>query len=804
MKANHSSRAWRTRSIVLLLTLLAPCPYSAHAEDAAEPPTADTDPADTDPADAEPAALTPPSLLPELDLALPALPPGSAPESVVLELTVEVDGTASDAVVLSSAGAERDREALAAVARLRFQPALRGTESIVARIPFRFTFQPRDEPAPVAPKAATEPSAPRAPEVEGITLDVQGDRPQRETTVHAVVLKETQRIAGTNGDPLRAIENLPGVARPPGLQAQLVVRGSAPGDTGVFIDGIDVPFAYHFGGVSSVVPAEALTKLDFRPGNFGAEYGRYMGGIVELSLRSPRRDRLGGLVQLDNFDGRFVVEGPLSPRTRFMLSARRSWVDAWIGKVDDSITAAPVYYDGQAILEHDLTARTTVRLIFLAADDRMKLMFAAPSASDPAEGGGLEFNTRFTRLALRIDSQLSEQVELRQSLWWGSDSFAFRGGAELQDIHAHTLGARGELRAKLGHWATAAIGVDASFQLYDVRLRVPPYPPNDEVDSPAFARPLRTFDERVWMIRPALYALLELTPSEGVRIIPSVRADYVHDTAQLVVDPRISMLADVHSGFPRTTLKGAVGFYSQPPLGVESVEPFGTKGLESNRSVHVSTGLEQELAPGLVLSLEGFYKHLTNLVVARTAEDDDGVGARFDNRGSGRAYGAETLLRYRSDDGRYFGWLAYTLSRSERRDAPGEPYHLFQWDQTHILTALGNVELGRGYSLGARFRYVTGSPYTPYVGAVLDLDAGAYAPVGGRSYSERLPSFQQLDLRFDKSWQLGPTKLIAYFELRNSYNRKNAEQLAYNFDYSETKPVRGLPILPIIGLRGEL
>src|SRR5690606_4889585 len=141
-----------------------------------------------------------------------------------------------------------------------------------------------------------------------------------------------------------------------------------------------------------------------------------------------------------------------------------------IGKVDDSIAAAPVYYDGQAILEHDLTARTTVRLIFLGADDRMKLMLDAPPESDPADGGGLRFNTRFTRLALRIDSKLSDDVEVRQTLWWGSDTFAFRGSGERQDIHAHTLGARGELRANLSRWATGAIGVDASFQLYDVRL----------------------------------------------------------------------------------------------------------------------------------------------------------------------------------------------------------------------------------------------------------------------------------------------------------------------------------------------
>jgi hypothetical protein len=99
---------------------------------------------------------------------------------------------------------------------------------------------------------------------------------------------------------------------------------------------------------------------------------------------------------------------------------------------------------------------------------------------------------------------------------------------------------------------------------------------------------------------------------------------------------------------------------------------------------------------------------------------------------------------------------------------------------------------------------VTGSPYTPIVGGVLDLDAGPYAPIPGGPYSGRLPAFHQLDVRVDKTWLIGRGKMVAYLELRNAYNRANTEELAYRYDYAETKHARGLPILPVIGLRGEL
>jgi outer membrane receptor protein involved in Fe transport len=220
--------------------------------------------------------------------------------------------------------------------------------------------------------------------------------------------------------------------------------------------------------------------------------------------------------------------------------------------------------------------------------------------------------------------------------------------------------------------------------------------------------------------------------------------------------------------------------------------------------MHYSLGIEQEISRPLELSLEGFYKDLSDIVISSPAAQQSENGVAYTNIGSGRSYGGELLLRYKPE-GRFFGWVAYTLSRSERKDGPGAAYELFDYDQTHILTALGSVKLGRGWQLGARFRYVTGSPYTPNVGGVVDHDAGVYAPLqAAEDNGSRLPAFHQLDLRVDKLWQFESWRLSAYLDLQNAYNRKNTENISYNYDFSQSKPLPGLPILPIIGLRGEL
>jgi hypothetical protein len=212
-----------------------------------------------------------------------------------------------------------------------------------------------------------------------------------------------------------------------------------------------------------------------------------------------------------------------------------------------------------------------------------------------------------------------------------------------------------------------------------------------------------------------------------LKIFPGIRADYSQDTGYVTADPRIGARYDLASGFPRTTLKGGVGVFHQPPEGFESVEPVGTPGVESSSAIHYTAGIEQEFSRPLEISVEGFYKDLNDLVVAAPDADSAKSGFKYENIGSGRTFGSEFLLRYKPT-GPFFGWVAYTLSRSERRDsADGEDYR-FDHDQTHIVTALGSYKLGRGWQAGARFRYVTGSPYTPKVGGVMDYDAGAYAP----------------------------------------------------------------------------
>jgi hypothetical protein len=270
-----------------------------------------------------------------------------------------------------------------------------------------------------------------------------------------------------------------------------------------------------------------------------------------------------------------------------------------------------------------------------------------------------------------------------------------------------------------------------------------------------------------------------------------VRVDYTQATKSWDLAPRVVVRQDVTSE-PRTTVKGGIGVFAQPPQPQETSTVFGTPGLTSNRAYHYDLGVERVFTRNIEGSLDGFYKQLDHLV-------EYGLG----NTGTGVVYGAETLLRYKPDD-RFFGWIAYTLSRSLRRTQPGAPLRIFQFDETHVLTALGSYRLGKGWELGMRYRLVSGYMYTPNQYGFYDENIGTFVPYSQYPpNSSRLPLFHSLDIRVDKSWKTSWGKISAYLDVLNVYNQGNVDGYVYDYNFTHSAPASDLPFLPSIGLRVE-
>ncbi len=627
-----------------------------------------------------------------------------------------------------------------------------------------------------------------------IEVRVRGEKPPREVTKRTLTRDEIRHIPGTNGDALRSLQNLPGVARPPPLGGALVVRGSAPQDTSYFVDGTSVPLVYHFGGLSSVLPSDVLDHIDFYPGNYGASYGRGMGGVVDIGVRGPRADgKTHGTAQVDFIDARVIAERSLGKGWSFLVGGRRSYFDLWLGPVlerSTGVSTAPRYYDYQVMLKKELGAGHDLRLMFFGSDDRVDVFGA--NGGEFTLSGGMRAVVTFWRLQARYQYRMSTKTRVSAVVAVGEDRTSFAYGPTYIDYATVPLSARAELSHRLAKRLAVDVGIDLLHTPYDLSMRTPRPSRPGVPESGLTDRSIATRLDDV-ANAPGAYVLAQITPFEGTRIVPGFRADYASQTKAWDLSPRIVARQDLTRSGPRTTVKGGIGLYHQPP-GILEVDPtFGTRGLRSNRSTHYSVGLEQEIGAHVDVSVETFYKSLDRLV----AQD-------LGNTGDGLVYGTEWLLRWKKDP-KLFGWVAYTLMRSERRDVASEPLRLSPHDQTHILTAIASRTLGSGWRVGGRFRLVSGNLYTPQYYGALDVDRASYLPVSASPPNgERLGAFHQLDLRVDKTWDLGAFKLTAYADVQNVYFHRSEEGVSYNFDYTKSAPVLGLPLLPILGLRGDL
>ena len=207
---------------------------------------------------------------------------------------------------------------------------------------------------------------------------------------------------------------------------------------------------------------------------------------------------------------------------------------------------------------------------------------------------------------------------------------------------------------------------------------------------------------------------------------------------------------------------------------------------------------------GVDVELTGFYKDLSRNPVRNEAAAIDPSQPIYLNVGTGRIYGIETLVRARFGE-RFFGWIAYTYQRSLRTDRPGEAERRFSFDQPHILTVVGTWRPSIRWAFGGRFRLVSGNPYTPIVSpyATYDANGDVWVPVRGATNAGRLAPFNALDVRIDRTWTYDRWRLALYLDVQNVYNRANPEGWQYNYDYSQRARLTGLPVLPILGLKGE-
>jgi hypothetical protein len=655
----------------------------------------------------------------------------------------------------------------------------------------------------VAPRAGAQEEAPGEEELEFEgTAEVAA--PPRDVTKHSVDEDVVLHMPGTRGDALRAIEVMPGVARTSMGQGDPILRGAAQGESQVFLDGIPVPFMYHFGGLTSFMSSRLVERVDVYPGNFSARYGRAVGGVIDITAKDPARDRLHAVLDLNLIDSSAFVESPIGDKFAVAGAVRRSNIDFvfenFVPKDTYDVVAAPTYFDYQALASYRFNSSTRLRLLGYGSRDALELFFSEPRDDDPGLAGEIKGKIQFHRVGLELSSHGTSGVSGFANVTAGRIQLLQRIGDAEQKFDATELYGRAEASFELHRTLRLTAGSDF-FGWFIAGSYHGPQPGSAEGDPTdgdplAGQRSISLQDDSVPVAQPAVFLELGWRPLPALLLSPGLRVDYYGEIHDVSVDPRIAARVEVT---PSTALKGGVGYYSQPPQSWQSLPTIGNPNLTHFRALQTSAGVEQQLGDFGKLTLEGYYKRVEDIVIGTQYREPP----RFVNEGQGRIYGAEMSAEahWRQQG---FAYLAYTLSRSERRREGDEEYRAFDADQTHVLTLAASQGLGRGWNVGLRFRVVSGNPTTPIVGSTYDARTGVYLPLYGATNSRRDPTFNQLDARVEKEWLIGPAKLAVYLDVQNVYAAENAEGYRYSFDYSKREAVSGMALFPNLGLRGEL
>lgn len=680
--------------------------------------------------------------------------------------------------------------------------------------------------------ARAQEAPPSEPDADADDLEVFVRAPpvRREAAVTQVDAAAARKVPGTQGDVLKVVEAMPGVARATGGSGALIVWGAAPDETRIYLDDVPLPRLYHDGGARSVLGSELVSQVDLSPGAYGAAYGRGLGGLVRVTGQPLESggDRLRGQASADVFDAGLAARGPLLQRVFLGGTARAGHLDrlveAFVPAERRGLVPAPRSRDLHLRLTSLPAEGQRVELFWVFSGDVSRRAVEDP---DPqrrlSERRGLDFQ----RLALRYAGSLAGGARLQITGFLGQDgerSDDAAGGARtFLARDADLAGLRVALTQRPSPGLSVETGLDLEASDAALRRQGAPTQPPREGDARVFGQPpplqIAADTWRVRQLGAAPYVTADLAALDdrlhvepGLRIDPAIRdvscrAVPTGDAPAIgrrdrdvLVEPRLAMRLQL---VPPLALVAAGGRYHQAAPDRDLGPGAGRPGLDPAAANHALFGLRSAPLPWLSLEATVFGRWSSHLPVRAETESPAPARALSDT-GEERARGVQVQARVQRGE-RLTAWLSYAVSRSERRTANGG-WRPADQDQTHVLTAVGSLSLPADLELGSRVRLSSGFPVTPVVGALYDAGRDRYEPLFGPVDDDRLPLFFQWDVRL--AWRLhvlggspdsGLLEVAA--EVQNVTDRQNVETWIYSRDYTRRRAQSGLPRLPYLGVR---
>lgn len=595
-------------------------------------------------------------------------------------------------------------------------------------------------------------------EAASTVVEVKGTRNGPGTP--ALSRAQARELPGAFGDPLRAIDSLPGVVPTISGLPIFFIRGAPPASVGYVVDGVEVPLLYHAFLGPSVLHPGSLSGVVLQSAPADVRYGGSAGAVIVAEPSAPS-GVLHGEANLRLFDAGALLEAPLPNGSGSALVAGRY---SFTGLLYSALSAEQFgYWDYQLRVTHKLTSRDAVGVFAFGAGDHY---------GGQALAGAVGGDTGFHRVDLRYSHE-SSSLLATTGVTFGRDRSSDQSAA----LTDRSLRVRSDVLARLGSNVDLRLGGDA--RIDGIELDVAP----ERIDRKDL---LDLFPTRVDHSVGG-YLGLRIYDRDRLLLEPGVRVDYLTSQGShaVALQPRLGVSAKISRRF---SLEHRFGVTSQRPNFVPGVPAAQVGSLEHGlvRGLHASSALRVLLGAELALTLGGFESRYENVVdplgQAREFRLDS---AALERRQDLTSRGLELRLG-RPLTRRVGGYVAYTLSWSRRTHEAEQTWS--GYDRRHVLQ--GALAFETWWQLRASLRglFYSGFP-------ALEIGDDGARP----SESRRAPGYVRLDFRLERPFRISERlELSAVAEILNATAAK--EPLRYECGGRCELISAGPVVLPSVGI----
>jgi hypothetical protein len=625
--------------------------------------------------------------------------------------------------------------------------------------------------------------------------------------------RELQALRGvTLDDPLRAMHALPSVTATDDFYSEFAVRGSPFRHVGLSVDGIPSRYLMHSvhgvtdGGSIAMINSDAVGSLSLMPGSYPQRTGRRLGAQVDLGTRDGNRDAFRARAGLSGTSASVLVEGPLGDaRGSWLVSARRSYLDLLLERIDAEGSFGFGFTDAQAKVVFDVTPRNQLQVLVIAGASAFDEEPQGLSVNDEAEVNGRSWLSGVTWLFTP-----SSRFVLTQRLYATGLAYENRNrtASLLDDSLTADVGWRADASVAVTPGLLLELGADA---LHLTGRHTQRRSLNDATELNVVS------DYRSSGRAASGYAQAVIRPFRRLSVTPGARVDHWGPTGASTTSPWATTAFTIASG---TRIRAGAGVYRQFAdfEQIDGIRGGGT-ALRPERARHVDVGVSQAMPCDVTLEVTWFAREERDVLWTPGAEPrrlaDGSVqlgrgDAPWINTLDGTARGVEIVMRRDASAG-LSGWAGYAYGRHRYTDvAGGEPF----WsdhDQRHSLSLFGYYRVSRRTTVGAKFRYGSNYPLTGYIGEQPFAPDAPPLFGGGRPLfygliesrnTLRLPAYARLDLRADRTFTWSGRRVTLFGEVANALNRQNLRNVPYGVDRAGRVSGPTDTLLPIVPSAG--